>query len=53
MNGGLYLRVTQPVAPTWEFLARILMLCSAGMVGLACVDGYWLAHRALRPIENR
>ncbi len=55
VSGGLYLRVSQPVAPTWEFLetlARILLLGSAGMVVLACVAGYWLAHRALRPVDE-
>lgn len=55
IGGGLYLRVSQPVAPTWEFLetlARILLIGSAGMVVLACVAGYWLAHRALRPVDE-
>ncbi|GGM59830.1 two-component sensor histidine kinase [Deinococcus arenae] len=55
VNAGLYLRVSQPVAPTWEFLetlARILLAGSAGMVILACVAGYWLAHRALKPVDE-
>ncbi|WP_291431841.1 ATP-binding protein [Deinococcus sp.] len=55
VNSGLYLRVSQPVAPTWEFLetlARILLIGSAGMIVLACLAGYWLAHRALKPVDE-
>ena len=49
-----FLRVAKPTESTSEFLetlARILLLGSTAMIALACAAGYWLAHRALKPVD--
>ncbi|GAA4018840.1 HAMP domain-containing sensor histidine kinase [Deinococcus rubellus] len=54
VGGGLYLRVSRPsdtLSHLLETLARILLLGSMLMIALACVAGYWLADRALRPVD--
>ncbi|MFC3832934.1 MULTISPECIES: sensor histidine kinase [Deinococcus] len=51
---GLYLRVSRPSETLSEFLdtlARLLLLGSGGMILAACGGGYWLANRALRPVD--
>ena len=54
LAGGLYLRVSRPsdtLSHLLEILARILFLGSFIMIALACLAGYWLADRALRPVD--
>lgn len=51
----LYLRVARTTKATSEFLetlARMLLLGSVGMTLLACGAGYWLANRALKPVDE-
>lgn len=53
--GGLYLRVSRPTETLSEFLetlARLLLVGGGLMIAAACGAGYWLAHRALRPVDE-
>ena len=50
----LYLRVSRPtdtLSGFLETLAGLLLVGSAFMIAVACGAGYWLAHRALRPVD--
>lgn len=50
----LYLRVSRPtdaLSGFLETLARLLLVGSAFMIAVACGAGYWLAHRALKPVD--
>lgn len=54
IGSGLYLRVSRPsdtLSYLLEALARILLLGSVLMIGVACAAGYYLADRALRPVD--
>ena len=51
---GLYLRLSRPsdtLSEVSEVLGRILGLGSLAMILLACAAGYFLADRALRPVD--
>ncbi len=55
VNGGLFLRLSRPseaLNEVGETLGRILALGSLGMIVLACAAGYFLADRALRPVDS-
>ena len=54
LGSGLYLRISRPsdtLTHLLETLARILSYGSLLMIALACAVGYWLADRALRPVD--
>lgn len=51
---GLFLRVsrsTETLAEFLETLARLLVMAGSLMISAACAAGYWLAHRALKPVD--
>lgn len=51
---GVYLRVSRPTDFLTEFLetlARLLLITAGVMIAAACGAGYWLAHRALKPVD--
>ena len=55
VSGGLFLRLSRPrgvLNEVSETLGRILALGSLGMIVLACAGGYFLADRALRPVDS-
>lgn len=55
VGNGLYLRVSRPsdtLSEVMETLGRILGLGSLAMILLACASGYFLADRALRPVDE-
>ncbi len=50
----VYLRVSRPtetLSGFLETLAQLLLVGSVFMIAVACGAGYWLAHRALRPVD--
>ncbi len=52
--GNLYLRVSRPteaLSGFLETLAQLLLIGSVFMIAVACGAGYWLAHRALGPVD--
>lgn len=54
MPEGLFLRVSRPTETLSEFLetlARLLIAAGGLMIAAACGAGYWLAHRALEPVD--
>ncbi|GGR35212.1 sensor histidine kinase [Deinococcus ruber] len=54
VQGGLFLRVSRSsdiLSEVTEMLGRILAIGSLGMILLACAAGYFLADRALRPMD--
>ncbi|AZI44866.1 sensor histidine kinase (plasmid) [Deinococcus psychrotolerans] len=54
VGSGLYLRISRPsdtLSHLLETLARILLVGSVLMIGVACAAGYSLADRALRPVD--
>ncbi|GHF57992.1 signal transduction histidine kinase [Deinococcus metalli] len=51
---GLVLRVsrsTEALSGFLETLAKLLLIGSVFMIAAACAAGYWLADRALRPVD--
>ena len=55
VGGGRLLRVSRPsdtLTEVNETLGRILLLGSLLMIGVACAAGYFLADRALRPVDE-
>lgn len=51
---GVYLRVSRPtetLSGFLETLAQLLLIGSAFMIAVACGAGYWLANRALQPVD--
>ncbi|MGI8748536.1 MAG: sensor histidine kinase [Deinococcus sp.] len=55
LPGGLLLQVSRPsdtLSALLETLARVLLTGSALMIALACLAGYYLADRALRPVDE-
>ena len=55
LSSGLLLQVSRPVdtlTVLLETLARVLLAGSALMIGLACLAGYYLADRALKPVDE-
>lgn len=54
LPGGLLLQVSRDsdtLSALLETLARVLLAGSVLMIALACVAGYYLADRALRPVD--
>ncbi len=54
LPGGLLLQVSRDsdtLSALLETLARVLLAGSALMIALACVAGYYLADRALKPVD--
>ncbi|OLV16278.1 sensor histidine kinase [Deinococcus marmoris] len=50
----LYLRVSRPtdtLSGFLETLAQLLLVGSVFMIAVACGAGYWLANRALKPVD--
>lgn len=55
VSGGRLLRVSRPsdtLTEVSETLGRVLLLGSLLMIGVACAAGYFLADRALRPVDE-
>ncbi|WP_229776641.1 sensor histidine kinase [Deinococcus ruber] len=55
LPSGLLLQVSRPsdtLTALLETLAQVLLAGSALMIGLACVAGYYLADRALKPVDE-
>jgi len=55
LPGGLLLQVSRDsntLTALLEALARVLLAGSVLMIGLACVAGYYLADRALKPVDE-
>ncbi len=55
LSSGLLLQVSRPadtIKALLETLARVLLAGSVLMIGLACLAGYYLADRALRPVDE-
>ncbi|MGY2893904.1 signal transduction histidine kinase [Deinococcus sp. UYEF24] len=55
ISGDRLLRVSRPsdtLTEVNETLGRILLLGSLLMIGVACAAGYFLADRALRPVDE-
>lgn len=53
-SGALYLRVSRPTDALSEFLETLARLLAAGgglMIAASCGAGYWLANRALKPVD--
>ncbi|WP_309571702.1 HAMP domain-containing sensor histidine kinase [Deinococcus sp.] len=51
---GLFLRVsrsTEALSGFLETLAKLLLIGTVFMIAAACAAGYWLADRALRPVD--
>ena len=54
LPGGLLLQVSRDsdtLTALLETLARVLLAGSVLMIGLACLAGYYLADRALKPVD--
>lgn len=54
LGRDLYLRVSLSVSGLNQFMTTLagqLMLGSVLMIAAACAAGYWLAHRALKPVD--
>lgn len=55
LPGGLLLQVSRAsdtLTALLETLARVLLAGSVLMIGLACLAGYYLADRALKPVDE-
>ncbi len=53
-TNGVYLRVSRPtdtLSGFLETLAQLLLIGSVFMIAVSCGAGYWLANRALKPVD--